>query len=207
MKKRSELFKSIITTQADFIAVLYGLIESIITPLTLRDTNFKRTFLGEPSVAVSFSLLQEIHNACTNFDSVLRRAKTDIEIANAYVQFAPSLQLFAQYASENSKLLNSVKTNTRQLSGFLSAGQDLEASLISPLEHYSKYKTDFQEFVWLSSSEGQEADATAGALDIVIAQTDYVDAKLKEEALSLMLLNLQNQCEWIELRTFLFYCD
>jgi hypothetical protein len=196
IKKRNELFQNIILVQSEFISVLFGFIESIIIPLALRDTPFKRSFLGEPSVAVSFSLLQEIFNACSNFDSVLRRAKTDTEVANAYVQFAPSLQLFAQYASENSKLLNSVKTHARQLSTFLSNGQSLEASLIMPLQHYTKYKVDFQEFVWLSFGDDRELEAVAGALDIIIAQTDYVDAKLKEEAQSLMLLNLQDQCKF-----------
>lgn len=204
IKKRSELFQNVILVQSEFITVLFGFIESIISPLALRDTAFKRTILGEPSVAVSFSLLQEIFNACSNFDSVLRRAKTDTEIANAYVQFAPSLQLFAQYASENSKLLNSIKTHARQLSSFLGAGQSLEASLIMPLQHYTKYKVDFQEFVWLSFGDVQELDAIAGALDIIIAQTDYVDAKLKEEAQSLMLLNLQDQCTLLHL--FIFIC-
>lgn len=200
-KKRVQLFQAIIQGQSQFISILNSFIESVIAPIAIRDTQFKRTMMSEPSVAVSFSLLQEIYNACSNFDSILRRAKTDIEIANAYVQFAPSLQLFAQYASENSTLLNSVKTNIRQLSAFLSAGQNLEGTLILPLEHYPKYKIDFQEFVWLTMPDTAEYNAVAGALDIIIGQTDYVDSKLKEEAESLMLLNLQNQCKlsWLSL--------
>lgn len=203
LTQRKPKFNSVLSSENEFLKMLKVLIDTVITPLTLRDTNFKRSFLGDPSVGLSVSLLDEIYNASTNFLNLLNASKNEIDISKAYLGFAPSLQLFAQYASENSKLLNALKGHNRQLQDFLSKSSfpvnDLiESYLVLPLQHYPKYKVQFQEFVWLTpNSAGTEAILSLqSGLDAVIAQSDYVDSKLDEEKESLLLLNLQNQCKF-----------
>eukprot|EP01031_Cornospumella_fuschlensis_P043121 gene43121-52701_t len=191
--KRKERFDSIVRGEAEFLTSLRTLVDGIIAVINVRDTPFKRTFLNDPSVAVSFNLLSEMHKACSSFHAVLSVAKSDMEICTAYTHFAPSLQLFAQYASENSKLLHAVERSRRDLSALLGdAAGSLAPSLILPLQHYPLYKTDFQDFVWLSPG-GQQYELLCSALDVIIAQSEFVDVKLKEEADSLLLLNLQSK--------------
>jgi hypothetical protein len=195
-QKRSERFSTIVGAEADFLALLQELVDSVINVVNVRDTPFKRSFLNDPAVAVSFNLLVEILKACTSFHRLLSSGKNDMDVCAAYTQFAPSLQLFAQYASENSKLLHAVERSQRELS-MLMPGNRLIPALISPLEHYPLYQTDFQDYVWLSNQKSKEYELLCKALDVIIAQSEFVDVKLKEEADSLLLLNLQNKCELI----------
>lgn len=196
LAERKIIFDQLISSQAHFIAGLRSFIDNVVAPLSLKDTAFKRSFLGDSAVAVSFNLLQEMLNACSNFDLTLRGSKGNIEVANAFSQFAPSLQIFAQYTSENTRLLNAVATNAKALDQFVATGDHIEGTLLSPLQFFPAYKTQFQEYVWLTpdDSSNKEGEALFSALDLIISQTDYVDAKLKEEAQSLQLLNLQTKC-------------
>eukprot|EP01038_Epipyxis_sp_PR26KG_P012646 gene12646-16955_t len=198
LAKRNPVFQDLLEFESEFVGKLLIFMNTIILPLQVRDTNFKRTFMSEPAIGVSFSLLQEIYNACAGFESILKSSKNDADIATAYLQFAPSLQIFAQYASEETKFLNAVKIHSRQLGDFVSKskfpdGHSLESYMIMPLEHYPLYKQNFQEFVWLSpSSTKTTSESLSAALDAIIAQSEYVDMKLKEEEESLMLLTLQS---------------
>lgn len=195
LAQRKVVFDSLISAQTDFVAAIRSFLENIVAPLALKDTQFKRSFLGDSSVAVSFNLLQEMFNACSNFDISLSRAKSIIEIANAFTQFAPSLQIFAQYTSENTKLLNTVGLHGRQLQQFIATGDVLESTLLQPLQFFATYRKMFQEYVWLTpDNNATDMNALTTALDLIISQTDYVDAKLKEEAQSLQLLSLQQKC-------------
>jgi hypothetical protein len=193
MEKRQLLMENIIATENEFVTMLYDFIQAVITPINLRDTPFKRSFLGDSSVAVSFSLLQDMYKACYNFETVVRATKTDLELANAYIQFAPSMQIFAQYASENAKLLNSIKSS-RQLSDIVPDRINLIQTLIHPMQHCSVYKSFFQEYVWLTPVSTPDVASLSAALDMIIAQSNYVEAKLREEEESWQLLNLQEKC-------------
>lgn len=193
-EKRSLLFRSIVSTENEFVTMLSEFVQIVITPFNLRDTPFKRSFLGDSSVAVSFSLLQELYKACFNFESVLKNSRSDLEIANAYIQFAPSLQIFAQYASENAKLLNAIKS-CRQLGEVVPESFNIIQTLIQPMQHCSLYKQLFQEYIWLTPKTSADMASLEVALDLIIAQTNVVDARMKEEEEAWKLLNLQAQCK------------
>lgn len=192
-EKRNLLLKNIILTEKEFVNMLGEFVQTVITPFNLRDTPFKRSFMGDSSVAVSFSLLQELYKACFNFENVLKASKSDIELANAYIQFAPSLLIFAQYASENAKLLNAIKS-CRQLSEVVPESFNIIQTLIHPMQHSTLYKSLFQEYIWLTARTNPDMSSLEVALDMIIAQSNVVDARMKEEEESWKLLNLQAQC-------------
>lgn len=194
MAERTKIFDLAKTEEASFISSLHELLECLINPMGIKDTQFKRQFLSEAAVAVSFSLLAEIHKACSNFYYALVTMKNDGDIASAYADFAPSLQLFAQYASENSKLLNAIDRNKRNVNQCLTKEIDYLPVLIRPLEHYLKYRNYFEQFVNVSTGS-KHLSALSDALVAVVKQSEYVDIKLQEELESQLLLILQNKCK------------
>jgi hypothetical protein len=191
--KRDLLFRNILAAEHEFTTLLSTFIQEVINPINLRDTPFKRSFLNDASVAVSFSLLQELYKACFNFESVITASKSDIELSNAYIQFSPSLQIFAQYASENAKLLNAIKSSSRQLAEVVPEKVDIVQLLIQPMQHVPLYKSLFQEYLWLSSGT-PDYGALETALEMISSQTLEVEARIKEEEESWKLLTLQSQC-------------
>lgn len=190
-QQRAVTLQNITDSENAFVKSLNDLQETLIAPLNIRDTSFKRNFMAEPSVAVSFTLLTDMLKACGKFCSLLINAKDERAVAAAYLQFAPSMQLFAQFASENIQLLNATKNNLKQLTKFISRTFPLIELLVEPMGHYPQYRQLLQEYVWLSScANSVELEA---ALDLVIAQSEYIDLKLKEESEALKLLALQDQ--------------
>ncbi len=119
-------------------------------------------------------------------------------MALTYVQFAPSLALFTQYASENVSCLNAFKSYGKHLRSVLTLPADraesLESTLLTPSEHYSQYSTLLQKFVWTTPSSAPEQRALTNALALVDAQVALVDQRLSELQDSIRLLALQNQC-------------
>lgn len=194
MSERTKIFDLAKTEEASLISALHELLECSINPMGIKDTQFKRQFLSEPAVAVSFSLLAEIHKACSNFYYALVTMKSDLDIANAYADFAPSLQLFAQYTSENAKLLDAINRNKRNFNQCLTKEIDYLPVFIRPLEHYLKYRNYFEEFVRLSENS-KHLSALSDALVAVVKQSEYVDIKLQEELDSQKLLLLQSACK------------
>jgi hypothetical protein len=195
-EKRKLLYKNIIAAETEFTNLLADFVKEVITPMNLRDTPFKRQFLSDSAVAVSFNLLQDLYKACHNFESILKISNTDIEVSNAYIQFSASLQIFAQYASENAKLLNTIKTNIRQLSEIVPERINMGQILVLPMEHVVVYKSLFQEYIWLTPANSPDFAALEAALTMITTQTQEVEAKIKEEEESWKLLNLQNQCKY-----------
>jgi hypothetical protein len=200
LSKRKEVFDTSKADEKKFVQLLSEVIEKVINPLQLRDTLFKRNLLSDAAVAVSFSLLMDMHKTCSNFLLSLENSKDEIQIAAAHTQFAPSLQLFAQYASENPKLISALDRNRRGLAQMMGDGNhrefSLESAILLPLQHYQKYRKDFQEYVWLTPETDKSAAVLESALDIIIAQSEYVDVKLKEEEEHLLLLALQSRCKF-----------
>jgi hypothetical protein len=211
LERRKALFVEIIQIEATFISDLSIFIQTFVNPLFTRDTSFKRSFLNEPSIAISLTLLKDIFSASSNFQMGIQSAGSADQMAKCYIQFAPSLLLFSQYAAENAACLNSIKSFNRQLRDFakeisLPEGLSIESSLVLPLEHYPKYASNFQEFVWLTPSSRSEAKPLSAALDEVILQTEKVDNTLNELAASVKLLALQSQCKfWNTSYIFIFY--
>lgn len=195
LAKRKVVLHNIIKNESDFISKIHEFIYYVINPLNLKDTHFKKLFLSDSSVAVSFHILEELFKVTTNFISILKKSNKDNEIAQAFQQFAPSLQLFAQYASENAKLLNIVKSSFRQLLQIIPDNYSIEDILIQPIEHYNLYSSLFQEFVWLNPSNTVDINALDASLGQIISYTRIVDEKIREEERNWLLLNLQSQCK------------
>ena len=198
LNKRKHLFAEIIQVEATFVSDLDIFIQTIVVPLQARDTSFKRSFLSEPSIAVSFSLIKELYVTCSFFVNSIRSASSADQMAKCYLQFAPSLKLFSQYASENATCLNAIKSFSPQLCEFskdhrLPDGLTLESCIVLPIRHYPKYALKFQEFVWLTPTGRPELTSLNRALDEVIIQTELVDNTLDDLAASVKLLALQGQ--------------
>lgn len=191
--RRKVALQKIIDSTDEFQSQLSGLLNEVINPLSLQDTPFKRSFLSNSAVVISFGLLQELQKDSANLTDTLKNRKSDSEIATAYIQFAPSLQKYAQYAAENAMLLNEVSRNQKQLAALIPPSFQLELTLISPLRMYFQFKSDFQEYVWLTPNSDPDIAALEVALGAVITQTNHVDARLKEEEQHLQLLALQSQ--------------
>jgi len=181
----------------------------VITPLNLKDTPFKKTITSDPSVAVSFNLLVEIFQISTNFyNSIKTHSNNNQQIAETYYYLSPSLQLYAQYASENAKLLNIIKSNSRQFNSIVPENYNLEYVLIQPLEHYLSYSILFQEYIWLSPSNSTST-MDSNTLDIsfghIITQTNSINHRIIEEQSNWKLLTLQSQCKKIKKLCLIIY--
>lgn len=113
-------------------------------------------------------------------------------ISGAYLQFAPSLQLFAHYGAQNTNLLNNIKRNERQLSEFISAEVRLENALILPLEYYHNYQQELKEYYILTPTTVSSYNLLSNALEQISIQSDNIELKLKDEEERLQLLTLQN---------------
>jgi transglutaminase/protease-like cytokinesis protein 3 len=200
--KRSNLLKEIMRVESAYSHDLDIFVKVVITPLFQRDNAFKRSFLNEPSIAVSLTILHDIYQSSIRFFNDIAKAENSDKIASAYVVLAPSLQLYSQYASENAACLNAVKSFGRQLREFMSQnplpqGLSFESCLVLPLEHYSKYASNLQEFVWLTPANRPELASLQLALDAVNAQTVKIDDTLNELDASIKLLSLQSQCKYL----------
>jgi hypothetical protein len=96
LDRRKALFVDIIQVEATFVGDLNLFIQTTVFPLQARNTPFKRSLLNEPSIAISFTLIKEIFDACSNFEKGIKSAGSADQMAKCYLQFAPSLQLFSQ---------------------------------------------------------------------------------------------------------------
>lgn len=198
LNRRTALFMEIIRVETAFCQDLDIFNKTVVNSLLSRNTPFKRNFLNEASIAVSLNLLRDIFNMSSKFLAEISKADSAEKMALCYKQLAPALQLYAQYASENAACLNAVKSFGRQLREFtnenpLPAGLTLESCLVLPLAHYSKYATNFQEFVWLTPESKPEYVSLKSALEAVNLETVKVDDTLNELAASVKLLSLQSQ--------------
>lgn len=198
LNRRTALFMEIIRVETGFCQDLDIFNKTIVSSLLSRNTPFKRNFLNEASIAVSLNLLRDIFNMSSKFLAEISKADSAEKMALCYRQLAPALQLYAQYAAENAACLNAVKSFGRQLREFtnenpLPAGLSLESCLVLPLAHYSKYASNFQEFVWLTPESKPEFVSLKSALEAINLETLKVDDTLNELAASVKLLSLQSQ--------------
>jgi hypothetical protein len=200
LNKRTALFMEIIKVETAFCQKLDAFNKAILTPLFARDTSFKRNFLNDSSIAVSLTLMRDIFVSSSTFLQGIQQASSAEAMAASYLNLVPTLKLYAQYASENASCLNAVKGFGRQLKDFAAENPlpqklTLEACLVLPLEHYSKYATNLQEFVWLTPQTKPEYKVLQEALAAISAQTEKVDDVLNELAASVKLLTLQSKCK------------
>jgi hypothetical protein len=165
-----------------FIQKLKLFIDKVILPIEYQDTPFKRIILSDASIALSFSLYTKIWNLCSTFTSSLKEVLSSNHSSSAtlfssssspnkiqeqellnfskisfcFTQFAPSLRLFSQYISENSNVLNSVKSHGKSFNQFLEEIQmpidtSIESFLTLPVEHYSQYLSCLDRLLYLTS--------------------------------------------------------
>ena len=119
LTKRFLVFKEIITYETEFVNSLQVFVAIFVSPMILKDTPFKRALMGDASLGLCLSLIQDIFTSCQNFLNGITRAQSGEKMAESYQQFAPSLQLFAQYTSENAKALNSLKQFGKPLTEYM----------------------------------------------------------------------------------------
>jgi hypothetical protein len=165
-----------------FIQQLKLFIDKVILPIEYQDTSFKRIILSDASIALSFSLYTKIWNLCSTFYSSLKEVLSSSnhqsssttpftfsfhkihkhdeldfsKISFCFTQFAPSLRLFSQYISENSNVLNSVKSHGKSFNQFLEEIQmpidtSIESFLTLPVEHYSQYLSCIDKLLYLTT--------------------------------------------------------
>lgn len=202
-QRRSIVLDAIIEKEKTFVQTLEYFAVSIFEPLSVRDDNFKRSFLADPSLGLCVSLLAEqLKFICSNFlNSIVsaRQSGNARALAAAYSQFAPSLQVFAQYISENTNALSSIKQYAKSLDDFLNAhplpaGFSLEQFFLLPVQHYKEYLTGFQQYVLMTPQSDDECTAVHEALDLLAGFSLEVDQKLTEEKERILLLAIQSKC-------------
>ncbi len=206
--KRKALFGRIVTEEDEFVEELGKYLTLVVNPLLRRDTSFKRDFLTEPSIAVTFNLLQDIFTASSHFLENVRSAVSRdnfSDILTAYNHFAPSLSLFGQFAGENATCLNTLKNNSKKLAKFVSAvpfpdGMNLQSTLVVPVEHYSEYSTGLKECLALTPLTDPQRVALLSTVEAIDSCTAHVDAKLDEAKDSILLVALQSQCQSVSLQ-------
>lgn len=201
-QNRAILLDQIIESESNFVQALEYFSATIFDSLSLRDDNFKRSFLADPSLGLCCSLLAEqLKFICSNFlDSVkAARVANDVrKLAAAFEQFAPSLQVFAQYTSENTNALNHLKSFGKALEDFIEMhpmppGYSMESFFLLPVQHYTGYLRGFQQYVLLTPESDDGADAAHEALDLVAGFSLEVDEKLKLENERIILLAIQSK--------------
>lgn len=180
-QSRSLILKEFLEEEERFIEKLKVFIDKVIVPIEYQDNSFKRIILSDSSIALSFSLYTKIWNLCHTFYSSLfqevlisnqslemipfssspkmRNNSDQLNISKiclCFTQFAPSLRLFSQYISENSNVLNSVKSHGKSFNLFLEEIQmpidtSIESFLTLPVEHYSRYLSCIDKLLYLTT--------------------------------------------------------
>jgi hypothetical protein len=193
------LIQNFIQKEHFFIQQLKVFIDQVILPIEYQDTNFKRILLSEPSIALSFSLYIKIWNICSISLIALEQAmnesdkviKKEIEansspeislhyLASYFIQFAPSLRLFGQYITDNSKVLNCIKSHGKSFNQFLEEARlpidtSIESFLILPVDHYPHYLSCLDTILYLSTGlmiESQREEEMENGLSSIRVQCD-----------------------------------
>jgi hypothetical protein len=196
LTKRKQTILTTLSDEKDFVKTLSSFINLIVEPILLLDTPLKRSIMGDPSLGLTLQLIKDIYDACHSFLDGIQKSASAIVMADCYSQFAPSLQLFAQYTSENTKALNALKSYNKQLDQVMAAqplpdGITMEYCLLLPVNHYTKYAPALQEFLWLTPQSASELPALEAALLILTEQSNLVDEKNREEEEGKQLVTLQ----------------
>jgi hypothetical protein len=201
---RNILLDQIIEQESNFVKTLEYFAACVFEPLSIRDDQFKRNFMADPSLGLCVSLLAEqLKFICSTFYNSLLSAKKNGDVrglAAAYSQFAPSLQVFAQYTSENTNALSNLKMIGQPLTDFLTAhpmppGYTLEQFFLLPVQHYTEYLSGFQKYVLLTPEGDDGYDVLNEALDLIAGFSLEVDERLKQENERIILLAIQSKCK------------
>ena len=210
------IFNAMVENEKSFGEKIQLLLVQMVEPILVRDTSFKRDFMQEYSLAVIFSVIQDIEKASSDFLQTLRQScnagttlSTPDRVAKCFKDFSPTLRLFSQYTLEISNAFNSLKKLGKPLNQFLKAActfpDDLpmEQILVLPVDHFSTYLDLFQRYVYTSGNPQWEdaiiSDSEYNKLDDALStMQDYsreVDAAMEAEKEKQLLLTIQNRCE------------
>lgn len=212
----TKIYSAMKETEQSFLDKVSIFVEKIVTPIHVRDSTFKRDLMQDYSIAVLFSVILEIQRASRNYLSSLERAYDETgqcesrrEVASCYLEYAPSLRLFAQYTVETSNALNALKKRLKPLNAFLKEcdlpdSVTIELLIILPVEHYAIYLQNFERFVYLCGDYNTKStvidcvdhDALYTALYALRDYSNEVDDKLDSESEKQILLTIQSRCEW-----------
>jgi hypothetical protein len=193
------LIQNFIQKEQNFIQQLKVFIDQVILPIEYQDTNFKRILLSESSIALAFSLYIKIWNICSLSLGSLEKAMNESDkamksametnlsyeihlnyLASYFIQFAPSLRLFGQYITDNSKVLNCIKSHGKSFNQFLEEAHlpidtSIESFLILPVDHYPHYLSCLDTILYLSTGlllEKQKEDELENGLSSLRVQCD-----------------------------------
>lgn len=205
--EREKILQDMMASEKSFVTDLKVFIDIVINAIEIRDTSFKRNFLNDSSLALSFNLLREIFIACKSFLEDLRSIRIDAEnrpklIETSFTQFAPSLRIFGQFATENSNSLDALKNFTKPLNEFLKQnplpiGTEIEKYFLLPVQHYNEYLIHFEKYVSFFRDGKDDISSLYMALDMLKAYTFEVDEQVEAEKSKLILLAIQSQCKFL----------
>ena len=140
---RKELsLNKMIAEEKEFVTILKEFLELVVTPLSNRNTQFKRTLLSQPSIGLTFNLITDIYASSTSFLSALEACTSASMVADTFTQYAPSLNMTATLAIEFPNFLNDLKYHRSALEAYKkdennSADVDyILAAVSAPLYHY-----------------------------------------------------------------------
>jgi hypothetical protein len=218
----NRVYNKMVSSEENFTHSLESFISTIIQPLEIRDTPFKRSLISECALALSFNLMSELL-ACSlsllkslrNVDILSDDGIGSVSFAACITHFAPTLRLFSQYIAENSNALNELKAHASGLRRFLRdyslpPDTSLESYLVMPVIHYGHYMIDVDDIIFYSqilSRVNSRRDvfgegAGYGALGLLEEAREILrvyameaDYKLHEERKKQILLAIQSQCE------------
>lgn len=209
------LFDGMVNREQDFIGKVRLLIVQVIEPMSIRDTSFKRDFMQEYSLAVVFSVIQDLVTACSDFLQSLRQCFNTTSnltipsrVAKCFKDFSPTLRLFSQYTLEISNALNALNKFSKPLNQFLkkcALPNDLpmEQILVLPVGHYTSYLENFKKYVFTSGnpewgnavSSIEDYSLLSEALSTVSDYSREVDAAMDDEKEKQLLLTIQQRCK------------
>mmetsp|Transcript_1135 Transcript_1135/g.2307 ORF Transcript_1135/g.2307 Transcript_1135/m.2307 type:complete len:1180 (-) Transcript_1135:1812-5351(-) len=200
------IFDEIVDDENNFLEKIKLLIVHVIEPIAIRDTSFKRDFMQEYSLAVIFSVMQDIATACSDFLQSLRRCSSATKVANCFRDFSPTLRLFSQYTVEISNAFNSLEKLSKPLNQFLKTCTlpeelPMEQILVLPVDHYSSYLDNFKRYMYTSGdptwgnaiNSADDYNNLSEALTTVMSYSSEVDAAVEDEKEKQLLLTIQNR--------------
>ena len=212
------IFNTMIVNEQYLCDKIRSLVSNVVEPMLVRDSSFKREFMQEYSIAVLFSVIQDIETASSEFLKTLRQASVSDtgdpcfdKVATCFKDYSPSLRLFSQYTLEISNVFNSLKKFNKPLNQFLKSTtlpQDLpmEEILVLPVDHYATYLENLKCFccyagrpTWDGASiNDNEYKILSEALSTMAEYSREVDETLEEEKEKQLLLVIQNRCKLID---------
>lgn len=196
--KRNVVLAALLRSERDYIKFTTTFIDSFVNPLLLLDTPFKRKLLADSSLSLLLHLLVEINAASSQLFNGITSSTSGESLAQTYRQFATTLPLYAQYITEIPQGLNALKKHSDKVVSYISK-MDLplplsaEDYLLEPLEHYTRYRADLQEFVWLTPPNAPELGAFESSLLLLTDMLGQVTDRAEEADASIKLLELQSQ--------------